>query len=88
MIYQIKRNGVVIFTHEMQEYDNEAKRNAKIYLIGANAVIDRENDFATALQNIDQYDSTQTEVQIDDIHPYDGYNQVGDLYIGAIKYFG
>lgn len=71
----------------LQDYDTEAKRNEKIYLIGANAIIDRENDFATALQNIDQYDTTQVERQVDDVHPYDGYNQVGDIYIGAIKYF-
>ena len=72
----------------LAEYDTEAKRTAEIYLIGANAVIDRENDFATAMQNVDQYDTTQIEVQMDDVHPYDGYNQVGDIYIGAIKYFG
>ena len=69
-------------------YDTDTKRSEKIYLIGANAVIDRENDFATAMQNIDNYDNTQIEVQMDDVHPYDGYNQVGDIYIGAIKYFG
>ena len=86
--YYLKKGLAKWWEYLLEFYDNQDKRDARIYLIGANAVIDRENDFATANQNIDQYDSTQVEVQVDDVHPVDGYKQVGDMYIGAIKYFG
>ena len=86
--YYLKKGLAKWWEYLLEFYDNQDKRDARIYLIGANSVIDRENDFITANQNIDQYDSTQVEVQVDDVHPVDGYKQVGDMYIGAIKYFG
>ena len=86
--YYFKKGIAKWWEYLLSFYDTDAKRSAKIYLIGANAVVDRENDFITAVQDIDQYDGDDVVVQIDDVHPREGYKQIGDMYIGAIKYFG
>ena len=87
--YYFKKGVVKWWEYLLEFYDTQAKKDSKIYLIPANAVLDRENNFKTVAQNIDSHNSTQIQVGIDDVHPsVAGYKQIGDMYIGVIKYFG
>ena len=87
--YYFKKGVVKWWEYLLEFYDTQAKKDSKIYLIPANAVLDRENNFKTVAQNIDSHNITQIQVGIDDVHPsVAGYKQIGDMYIGVIKYFG
>lgn len=86
--YYIKKGLVPWWNELLKTYDNTETRNNKIYLIGATSIIDRENNFQKYSQNIDSHNTDSIKVTADDVHPaVPGYQQIGDAYIGAIKYF-
>ncbi|MEG0927270.1 SGNH/GDSL hydrolase family protein [Chryseobacterium sp.] len=86
--YYIKKGLVPWWNELLKTYDNTEMRDNKIYLIGATSVLDRVNNFQKYSQNIDSHNTDSIKVVVDDVHPsLAGYQQIGDAYIGVIKYF-
>ena len=86
--YYVKKGLVKWWEYLLAMYDNETMRNSKIYLIPVNCTIDRENNFPTEIQNIDEINSNQISVQNNDVHPdLAGYEQMSIPYISIVKKF-
>lgn len=86
--YYVKKGLVKWWEYLLTMYDNETMRNSKIYLIPVNCTIDRENNFPTEIQNIDEINSNQISVQNNDVHPdLAGYEQMSIPYISIVKKF-
>lgn len=86
--YYVKKGLVKWWEYLLAMYDNETMRNSKIYLVPVNCTIDRENNFPTEIQNIDEINSNQISVQNNDVHPdLAGYEQMSIPYISIVKKF-
>ena len=86
--YYVKKGLVKWWEYLLAMYDNEATRTSKIYLVPINCTIDREHNFPTEMQNIDEINTTQISVQNNDVHPdLAGYEQMSIPYISIVKKF-
>lgn len=87
--YYLKKGLIKWWDKLLNLFDNEVSRNSRVYLIPCNIVLDRVNNFQTAEQDIDVFNTDKIIVQIDDVHPKEsGYKNMASVYIGAIKQFG
>lgn len=86
--YYLKKGLVKWWEKLLNLFDNEDSRNSRVYLIPCNIILDRVNNFQTAEQDIDAFNTDKITVQIDDVHPTEnGYKQMATAYIGVMKYF-
>lgn len=75
----------------IQEFDNSASINSKIYLVSAHLNLDTEFNYPSSnvKPNARYTGNLTVNMQSNGVHPSaDGDYQIADMYAGLIKYFG
>ena len=70
----------------LQYYDDDGHKAENIYIVPIYAMLDTENSFDTAVEQVDSYSEETVERQTDALHPTAaGMNQVGDAFLGVLE---